>query len=102
MYISREFTDDIPIEEFISEIATFYKRGLEKAAEWLRVLKDEDIVSVGDLRGLQDEDWANLNLTVFSRRAMKNALKAKAVSNTLLASLSPRVTGRVVASDENN
>jgi hypothetical protein len=99
--LPRDFSDNVPIEEFISELATFYNRGIEKATEWLRILKGEDIDSVGDLRGLQEDDWAKLNLTVFACRAMKNALKSRTVGSTLLASLSPRVTGRAT-SDENN
>ena len=100
--MSREFADNVPIEEFVSELATFYNRGIEKASEWLRILKGEDIDSVGDLRRLQEEDWAKLNLTVFASRAMKNAIKIRTMTNSsiLLASLSPKVTGRI--GDENN
>ena len=100
--MSREFADNVPIEEFVSELASFYNRGIEKASEWLRILKGEDIDSVGDLRRLQEEDWSKLNLTVFAGRAMKNAIKIRTVTNNniLLASLSPKVTGRT--SDECN
>lgn len=34
-------------------------------------------MTVGDLRGLHDEDWAGLGLTVFALRALKNTLKGK-------------------------
>jgi WNK lysine deficient protein kinase len=40
-------------------------------------LHDQDILTVGDLRGLHDEDWAGLGLTVFALRALKNTLKGK-------------------------
>jgi hypothetical protein len=41
------------------------KRGMEKAAEWLEKLHKQDIMTVGDLRDLQDEDWNNLYSLTF-------------------------------------
>jgi len=47
---------------------------MEKARQWTDKLKKEDIMTVGDLRRLHDEDWAGIKLTVFATRALKNAL----------------------------
>jgi len=52
-------------------------RGIEKSQEWLARLAAQDIMTVGDLRDLHDEDWSNLGLTVFASRALKNALYGK-------------------------
>ncbi|KAJ3344836.1 hypothetical protein HDU91_007537, partial [Kappamyces sp. JEL0680] len=46
-------------DEFLpTQVAT--KRGLEKANEWLSRLKAQDVMTVGDLRDLQEEDWQSL------------------------------------------
>ncbi len=65
------------IETLVTDVATATKRGLDKAAEWLTRLKNQDIMTIGDLRDLQDEDWSSLGLTVFASRALKNALYGK-------------------------
>lgn len=52
-------------------------RDAEKANEWATKLKNQDIMTVGDLRDLHDEDWAGIGLTVFALRALKNMLKGK-------------------------
>jgi WNK lysine deficient protein kinase len=52
---------------------------MDKANEWLTRLHKQDIMLVGDLRELQDEDWAGLGLTVFATRALKNALSGKPI-----------------------
>ena len=104
----REYPDLVLIEEFISEVATIYNRGIDKASEWLNRLKVEDIETVGDLRKLQEEDWQKLNLTVFATRALKNVLafnssSAKSKSPpSQLSCLSPRVTGKVPSSGSND
>jgi WNK lysine deficient protein kinase len=69
----------------VKDTALASKRGLEKAIEWLAKLKEQDIMTVGDLRDLQDDDWQSLylllidcrGLTVFASRALKNALYGK-------------------------
>ena len=101
----REYSDNVSIEDFVSEVATAYNRGLDKASEWLGKLKFEDIDTVGDLRKLQEEDWAKLGLTVFASRALKNAMNGNSsagktncpskTNSLLLSGLSPRVTGRI-------
>lgn len=73
----REYPSDFPVEEFVSDIAMITKRPIEKAEEWLSKLKAQDIMTVGDLRHLHDEDWTQLNLTVFACRTIRNAIKAK-------------------------
>lgn len=73
----REYPNDFSIEEFISDIAVMTKRPLDKANEWLGRLQDQDIMTVGDLRHLHDEDWSQLSLTVFACRAIRNALSTK-------------------------
>ena len=52
-------------------------RGIEKAKEWLAKLQNQDIMTVGDLRDLEDDDWAGMGLTVFACRALRNALTGR-------------------------
>lgn len=73
----KEYSNDFPIEEFIVDIASITRRPLDKANEWLLKLQAQDIMTVGDLRHLHEEDWSQLNLTVFACRAIRNALQAK-------------------------
>ncbi|KAI9321048.1 kinase-like domain-containing protein [Dichotomocladium elegans] len=75
--ILEEYADDIDIEVFVRDCATVSHRDLDKAYEWINKLKDQDIMTVGDLRDLHDEDWAGIGLTVFALRALKNMLKGK-------------------------
>ena len=67
----------IPITDFVTDIARQLGRDPEKAAEWMEKLHPQDILTVGDLRALQEDDWHQLGLTVFAARAFKNALNAK-------------------------
>ena len=39
-------------------------------------------MTVGDLRGLLDEDWSGIGLTVFALRALKNMLRNNGRSPT--------------------
>ncbi|KAF9363102.1 ATP binding [Mortierella sp. NVP85] len=73
----REFSHDTPIEELVQDTATAYNRGPDKAGEWLVKLKNQDIMTVGDLKDLQDSDWAGFGLTVFASRALRNRLFGK-------------------------
>lgn len=86
----REYPNDFSVEEFIIDIATVTKRPLEKAKEWLAKLKAQDIMTVGDMRHLHDEDWTQLSLTVFACRAIRNALSVK----PKLTSAQPNATMR--------
>ncbi|KAI9316440.1 hypothetical protein BX666DRAFT_242329 [Dichotomocladium elegans] len=69
------FTDDSDIDDFVRETAAATNRGADKAEEWAAKFKDQDIMTVGDLRGLLDVDWAAIGLTVFAQRALKNMLR---------------------------
>ncbi|OBZ85124.1 Serine/threonine-protein kinase pkpA [Choanephora cucurbitarum] len=74
---SAEYTNDTSIETFVLETAAATNRNKDKALEWVRKLQDQDIMTVGDLRDLHDEDWAGIGLTVFAHRALKNMLTGK-------------------------
>lgn len=73
--ILEAYADDTPIELFVNDCATATHRGQDKAREWIKKLQNQDIMTVGDLSALQDEDWAGIGLTVFALRALKNMLK---------------------------
>lgn len=72
-----EYPNDTSIETFVLETAAATNRNKDKALEWVRKLQNQDIMTVGDLRDLHDEDWAGIGLTVFARRAIKNMLTSK-------------------------
>lgn len=72
-----EYADDTDIELFVRDCAIASHRNIDKAHEWANKLKDQDIMTVGDLRDLHDEDWVGIGLTVFALRALKNMLKGK-------------------------
>lgn len=72
-----EYSDDTDIGVFVTDCALASHRGSDKAHEWARKLQNQDIMTVGDLRDLHDEDWAGIGLTVFALRALKNMLKGK-------------------------
>ncbi|CDH51843.1 ser thr protein kinase [Lichtheimia corymbifera JMRC:FSU:9682] len=75
--IPKEYSDDVAIQTFIQDCAQAAHRGMDKAQEWIQKLQAQDIMTVGDLRHLQDEDWEGIGLTVFALRAIKNMLKGK-------------------------
>ncbi|KAI7860537.1 kinase-like domain-containing protein [Circinella umbellata] len=82
-----DYSDDCDIETFVYDLASVTQRNTDKAQGWINKLQDQDIMTVGDLRDLHDEDWAGLGLTVFAARAMKNMLKGKQ-PNTSITPLS--------------
>jgi hypothetical protein len=55
-----EYTDELDIEILVRETATSTKRVSGKANEWLDKLRAQDVMTVGDLRDLQEEDWQSL------------------------------------------
>ncbi|KAF9355270.1 hypothetical protein BGX34_010564 [Mortierella sp. NVP85] len=73
----REYSLDAPIEQLVNDTAMAYHRGPDKANEWLAKLKNQDIMTIGDLKDLQDSDWAGFGLTVFASRALRNRLLGK-------------------------
>ena len=58
--LATEWPDDKPIEELVRDTAIATNRGLDKASEWIARLQAQDVMTVGDLRELHDEDWASL------------------------------------------
>ena len=90
----KDYANDCPVEEFIGDVAALVNRPAEKAQEWLIKLKSEDILTVGDLRNLLEEDWQRLNLTVFATRVVRNALRGR-VRLSQLDLMSPRVSGKI-------
>jgi WNK lysine deficient protein kinase len=90
----KDYSSDCSVEEFISDVAALVNRPAEKAHEWLVKLKSEDILTVGDLRNLLEEDWQRLNLTVFATRVIRNALRGKG-KPIGLDLMSPRVSGKI-------
>lgn len=77
VFFFTEYADDTDIELFVRDCAIASHRNIDKAQEWANKLKDQDIMTVGDLRDLHDEDWIGIGLTVFALRALKNMLKGK-------------------------
>ncbi|KAF9286336.1 hypothetical protein BGZ68_003033 [Mortierella alpina] len=73
----KEYPPDTPIEELVRDTVMAYHRGPDKEREWLAKLKNQDIMTVGDLKDLQDSDWAGFDLTVFASRAIRNRLFGK-------------------------
>ncbi|KAH6572895.1 hypothetical protein BASA50_000227 [Batrachochytrium salamandrivorans] len=82
----KEYSDDQSIDDLVNDVAAATKRGADKVTEWLGRLNTQDIMTVGDLRGLQDEDWSSLGLTVFASRALKNALYGKPARPSMVQS----------------
>jgi len=73
-HVLSEYSDDTSIEKLVNDTAIATNRE-SKTSEWAAKLRAQDIMTVGDLRGLLDEDWSQLGLTVFSLRALKNMLR---------------------------
>ncbi|KAL9538138.1 hypothetical protein MBANPS3_011169 [Mucor bainieri] len=88
-HILDEYSDDTDIGVFVADCAQASHRGADKAHEWARKLQNQDIMTVGDLRDLHDEDWAGIGLTVFALRALKNMLKGKRLAASQQQPLSP-------------
>ncbi|KAF8981122.1 ATP binding, partial [Entomortierella lignicola] len=91
----KEYSPDTPIEELVDDTAMAYHRGRDKANEWLTKLKNQDIMTVGDLKDLQDSDWAGFDLTVFASRALRNRLLGKSVKRPNSMSRSASVVGDI-------
>ena len=76
------------------DVTQHCNRPPEKAAEWIRRLKAQDIDTVGDLHRLQEDDWLKLNLTVFATRALRNALAGRQVAAAITSPRSSTVNGK--------
>ncbi|KAG2182790.1 hypothetical protein INT44_005770 [Umbelopsis vinacea] len=73
-HVLSEYDDDTSIEKFVNDTAIATNRE-RKTVEWAAKLRAQDIMTVGDLRDLHDEDWSGIGLTVFALRALKNMLR---------------------------
>jgi len=73
----EEISNERPIEDLVRDICLSSNRNIDKANEWIQRLKGQDIMTVGDLRELHDEDWNSLGLTVLACRLLKNTLYGK-------------------------
>jgi len=72
----EEISNDRPIDDLVRDVCINTNR-IDKANEWIQRLKGQDIMTVGDLRELHDEDWNGLGLTVLACRLLKNNLYGK-------------------------
>ncbi|KAI8051386.1 kinase-like domain-containing protein [Gilbertella persicaria] len=75
LIVCIDYPDDTSIDVFVHDTAKAVNRDPSKAEEWIQKLKNQDIMTVGDLRELLDEDWSGIGLTVFAIRALKNMLQ---------------------------
>ncbi|KAG2184902.1 hypothetical protein INT43_000815 [Umbelopsis isabellina] len=89
--ILEEYSDDTTIDVFVRDCAVATHRNMDKALEWIKKLQNQDIMTVGDLRDLHDEDWAGIGLTVFALRALKNMLKGKKLAGQSVLPLNQAV-----------
>jgi WNK lysine deficient protein kinase len=86
----KDYQDEELVSTLVEDVAIATKRGLDKAGEWLVKLHQQDVMTIGDMRELDDDDWPNLyicnlifrGLTVFAGRALRNALYGKQRSST--------------------
>ncbi|ORZ19384.1 kinase-like domain-containing protein [Absidia repens] len=81
-HILEEYSDDTTIDVFVRDCAVATHRNADKAHQWINKLQNQDIMTVGDLRDLHDEDWSGIGLTVFALRALKNMLKGKKLQSS--------------------
>lgn len=56
----KEYQDEELVSTLVEDVAIATKRGLDKAAEWLVKLHQQDVMTIGDMRELDDDDWPNL------------------------------------------
>ncbi|KAG0419753.1 Serine/threonine-protein kinase pkpA, partial [Dictyocoela roeselum] len=71
------YSNETKMEHFVINVAKANDRSPEVAEEWIKILSENDIEIVRDLRILVDEDWDELKLPVFASRSLKNALYGK-------------------------
>ncbi|KAI5150678.1 WNK lysine deficient protein kinase [Enteropsectra breve] len=70
----QKYKANAPVVQFAFDAAGITGRTEDTARSWIKVLRDEDLESVSDLKLLVYEDWEKLPLTVFASRAMQNML----------------------------
>lgn len=78
--VDEDYFNELPVEELAKYTAVSTNK-MDKIKEWTQKLREQDIVTIGDLRELHDEDWSGLGLTVLARRLLKNALYKKLHGN---------------------
>ncbi|EHY65252.1 WNK protein kinase [Nematocida ausubeli] len=69
----KEYMNESTVEDLLSETAQNHGRP-EMFNVWLQKVKCQDIRTVGELKLLTEEDWEQLDLSVFSYRAIRNAI----------------------------
>lgn len=69
----KEYTNENKVEDLLLETSQKHGRP-ELLSVWLQKVKCQDIQTVGELKLLREEDWEQLGLTVFSYRAIRNAI----------------------------
>jgi WNK lysine deficient protein kinase len=73
----EEISNDRTIDDLVKDVCVNTNRNFDTANKWIQTLKSQDIVTVGDLRELHDEDWNGLGLTVLACRLLKNTIYGK-------------------------
>ncbi|KAI5191757.1 hypothetical protein NEMIN01_1648 [Nematocida minor] len=69
----KEYLNESTVEDLLLETAQKHGRP-ELFSVWLQKVKCQDIRTVGELKLLREEDWEQLGLSVFSYRAIRNAM----------------------------
>ncbi|EIJ88666.1 hypothetical protein NEPAR04_1796 [Nematocida parisii] len=69
----KEYANESTVEDLFMETAHNHGRP-EMFNVWLQKVKCQDIRTVGELKLLREEDWEQLDLSVFSYRAIRNAI----------------------------
>ncbi|CAO3591869.1 unnamed protein product [Absidia cylindrospora] len=96
-HILEEYSDDTTIDVFVRDCAVATHRNADKAHQWINKLQNQDIMTVGDLRDLHDEDWSGIGLTVFALRALKNMLKGKKLQSSATTTTATATTTATTA-----
>lgn len=69
-----KYRSNCSIYQFAFDCATITGRTEETAKSWIKLLKEEHLETVFDLKLIAYEDWQKLPLTVFASRAMQNMI----------------------------
>lgn len=67
------YDQESKVDALLEDVAKKYSRP-ELLNNWLQKVKCQDIRTVGELKLLQEEDWEQLQLTVFSYRVIRNTV----------------------------
>ncbi|TPX42104.1 hypothetical protein SeMB42_g01197 [Synchytrium endobioticum] len=71
--VTVEEAANLSIEELVCFAARNIRRDASKAGEWATILKTHEIMTVGDLDYLEEEDWDRLGLSLLAVRAIRKA-----------------------------